>query len=167
VYIYKNLKQKSMTHFSELPFTSLESNPDFSVLYSPFVLITYEDGFKGVGRFRTDFIEDEDINCREYLGGLIKTFIANETRQGIMFDGTNNIIKDHNINPFEDIIKIEYIDSFADVINADKSQPQRAMFDYLITTSKDVNIKNKKFWELIRETAIHQLNIHKETGSFN
>jgi hypothetical protein len=156
-----------MRHYSELIFTDLEITPAYSILYSPFVLITYEDGFKGVGRFRTEFIQDKDFDCKEYLGGQIKTFLNNEREYGITFDGVNNIVCQGNPSILEDILKIEYIDSFADLINEDKSQPQRAMFDYLTITSKNVNIKKREFWELIRETAIHQLNIHKETGSFN
>jgi hypothetical protein len=157
-----------MHTFYDLPIVEISKNTINSTYYSPFVLVTYEDGTKAVGRFKSDPIALEDDEYKHLLGCTFNQFLNEATNIGIGFDGVSDSSEHLNTCPFDDVEHIELIESSLNTqIKKDNSQPARAILNYLINTSENINLDKTEYWELIKNSAEFQLNLHQETGSFN
>ena len=105
-----------------------------------------------------------------YGQGLIDSKIGeNDIIDEIAFFGCNAGCEETEgikLNEVKDIIKPDEL-SLSFNVNKDTSQPERAIRNFLSIHSEHANIGEKRFWEIVFDTAQHFLITEKETGTFN
>jgi hypothetical protein len=161
-------KDFNMKDFYKMPINSVGMGDGYNRYFSePFLIFTkdyncYESLFR-TGKVKISVEEDNYLG--KTFNDFYKDYVDSDFEVGTYDELKNGEVYFKRI-PFEDIRKVALLESFSTNINANKSQPQREIYDYLTRASFYVHIDEELFWELILDTARHKLDIYKETGSF-
>jgi len=159
-------KELKFTEFVPYEDDLIEDFPELDnqgVLHTEDCIVKYKNEWF-TGNFKIDDIEegktfnmiDKEVGESDYL-------------KDIYFFGYNcagEEINEIKADQVSDIIKPDEL-SLSFNVNQDTSQPERAIRNFLSIHSEHVNIGEKRFWEIVFDTAQHFLITEKETGTFN